>query len=117
MIKIYCHNRCTTCKKALKWLEEKGIKPEVIDIKANNPDEVLLRKYYDMSGLPLKRFWNTSGIGYREMSLSKRLPSMSEEEQISLLATDGMLIKRPLVIGDDFVLIGFKEDEWTKKLL
>ncbi len=116
MITVYCYSRCSTCKKALKWLVEKGIEHEVLDIKENHPNEDLLRKYYAMSGLPLKRFFNTSGIQYREMGLSKKLADMSEEEQIALLATDGMLVKRPLVVGDDFVLTGFKENEWTEKL-
>ena len=111
MIKVYCYSRCTTCKKALKWLDEKGIDHEDIDIKADHPDEDTLRKYYEMSGLPLKRFFNTSGIPYREMGLSK-----SEDEQLALLATDGMLVKRPLVVGDGFVLTGFKEEEWTAKI-
>lgn len=117
MLKVYCYSRCTTCKKALKWLDDNGIKHEVIDIKENHPDEGALREYYAGSGLPLKRFWNTSGIPYREMGLSKKLPEMSEEEQFALLATDGMLFKRPLLVGDDFVLTGFKEPEWTEKLL
>lgn len=117
MIKIYCYNRCTTCKKALKWLEEKGIQYELIDIKTDHPDEETLRKYHAMSGLPLKRFFNTSGIQYREMGLSKKLPTMSEDEQFSLLAADGMMVKRPLVVGDGFVLVGFKESEWTEKLI
>ena len=116
MLKVYCYSRCTTCKKALKWLEDNGIEYEVIDIKTNHPNEDDLRKYYAMSGLPLKRFWNTSGIPYREMGLSKKLPDMSEDEQLALLATDGMLVKRPLVIGDDFVLTGFKEPEWAEKM-
>lgn len=116
MIKVYCYSRCTTCKKALKWLDEKGIEHEVIDIKTDHPDEVALRKYYAMSGLPLKRFFNTSGLPYRELGLSKKLPDMSEDEQLALLATDGMLVKRPLVVGDDFVLTGFKEKEWIEKL-
>lgn len=115
-IKVYCYSRCTTCKKALKWLEEKNIKHTVIDIKTDHPDEAALREYYAMSGLPLKRFWNTSGIPYREMGLSKKLSDMSEDEQLMLLATDGMLIKRPLLVGEDFVLTGFSEDEWTEKL-
>jgi len=115
MIKVYCYSRCTTCKKALKWLKEKGIEHEVIDIKANHPDAETLRAYYAMSGLPLKRFFNTSGIPYREMGLSKKLPDMSEDEQLALLATNGMLVKRPLVVGDGFVLTGFKEDEWAEK--
>ena len=117
MLKVYCYSRCTTCKKALKWLDDNGIKHEVIDIKENHPDEGALREYYARSSLPLKRFWNTSGIPYREMGLSKKLSEMSEDEQIALLATDGMLVKRPLLVGDDFVLTGFKEPEWTEKLL
>lgn len=117
MIKIYCYNRCTTCKKALKWLEEKGIQYELIDIKTDHPDEKMLRRYHAISGLPLKRFFNTSGIQYREMGLAKKLPTMSDDEQFSLLATDGMMVKRPLVVGDGFVLVGFKESEWTEKLI
>ena len=116
MLKVYCYSRCTTGKKALKWLEENGIGYELIDIKADHPDENTLREYYAMSGLPLKRFFNTSGIPYREMGLSKKLPEMSEEEQLALLATDGMLVKRPLVVGDGFVLTGFKTEEWEEKL-
>ena len=116
MIKIYCYSRCTTCKNALKWLDENGIEYETIDIKADHPDEKTLREYYAMSGLPLKRFWNTSGIPYREMGLPKKLPGMSEDEQLALLATDGMLVKRPLVIGDGLVMTGFKESEWAEKL-
>ena len=116
MLKVYCYSRCTTCKKALKWLEENGIEHEVIDIKANHPSVETLREYYAVSGLPLKRFFNTSGIPYREMGLSKKLPEMSEDELLALLATDGMLVKRPLVAGDGFVLTGFKEEEWTAKM-
>ena len=117
MITVYCYSRCTTCKKALKWLDDNRIEHEVIDIKENHPDEETLRSYYAKSGLPLKRFWNTSGIPYREMGLAKKLPEMSEDEQVALLATDGMLVKRPLLVSDDFVLTGFKEPEWTEKLL
>ena len=117
MLKVYCYSRCTTCKKALKWLDEKGIEHEDIDIKTDHPDEETLRKYFAMSHLPLKRFFNTSGIPYREMGLSKKLPQMSEEEQFALLSSDGMLVKRPLIVGDDFVLTGFKEEEWAEKLL
>ena len=116
MIKVYCYSKCTTCKKALKWLNDNGIDHEVVDIKTNHPDEETLRKYYAMSGLPLKRFFNTSGIPYREIGLSSKLPGMSENEQFALLATDGMLVKRPLLVGEDFVLTGFKEDEWAHKL-
>jgi len=117
MLKVYCYSKCSTCKKALKWLDEKKIKHEVIDIKADHPDEETLRKYYAISGLPLKRFFNTSGIQYRELELSKKLPDMSEEEQFRLLAGDGMLVKRPLLAGDSFVLTGFKQSEWEEKLL
>ena len=116
MLTVYCYSRCTTCKKALKWLDEHGIDYTVIDIKSDHPDEETLRKYYAQSGLPLKRFFNTSGIPYREMELSKKLPDMSEDEQFALLATDGMLVKRPLLVGDDFVLTGFKEQEWAENL-
>ena len=116
MIKVYCYSRCTTCKKALTWLDEKGIEHEVIDIKTDHPDEAALRKYYAMSGVPWKRVFNTSGLPDRELGLSKKLPDMSEDEQLALLATDGMLVKRPLVVGEDFVLTGFKEKEWIEKL-
>ena len=116
MNKVYCYSRCTTCKKALKWLDDNNIEYKLIDIKEDHPDEKTLRKYHKMSGLPLKRFFNTSGIQYRELELSKKLPAMSEDEQFALLATDGMLVKRPLLVGKDFVLTGFKEDEWKAKL-
>ena len=117
MLKVYCYSKCSTCKKALKWLGEKKIKHEVVDIKADHPDEDALRKYYTISGLPLKRFFNTSGMQYRELELSKRLPDMGEDEQFRLLASDGMLVKRPLLVGDGFVLTGFKQSEWEEKLL
>jgi arsenate reductase len=117
MLKVYCYSKCSTCKKALKWLDEKKIKHEVIDIKADHPDEKTLRKYYAASGLPLKRFFNTSGMQYRELELSKKLPGMSEDEQFAILASDGMLVKRPLLVGKDFVLTGFKQVEWEEKLL
>lgn len=116
MIKVYCYERCSTCKKALKWLDEKGVEYELRDIKGDNPSEEDLRAYHAKSGMPLKRFFNTSGIQYRELELAKKLPSMSEDEQYALLATDGMLVKRPLLIGDDFVLTGFREAEWEEKL-
>ena len=117
MIKVYCYSRCSTCQKALKWLEQNGVGYEPIDIKADHPDEDALRAYHAKSGLPLKRFFNTSGMLYREMELSKKLPEMSEDEQFALLASDGMLVKRPLLIGEDLVLAGFKESEWAEKLL
>ena len=115
MLKVYCYSRCTTCKKALQWLDNRGIAYSLIDIKADHPDEETLRAYYKMSGLPLKRFFNTSGIPYREMELSKKLPGMSEDDQLALLSTDGMLVKRPLLVGDGFVLTGFREEEWLEK--
>ena len=117
MIQVYCYSRCSTCQKALKWLEARGVAHKVVDIKADHPDETALRRYYAMSGLPLKRFFNTSGIQYREQELSKKLPDMSEDEQLRLLASDGMLVKRPLLVGDNFVLPGFREAEWSEKLL
>ncbi|MBE5998782.1 MAG: arsenate reductase family protein [Lachnospiraceae bacterium] len=116
MIKVYCYSRCTTCKKALKWLNENGIAHEIIDIREDHPDEAALREYHARSGLPLKRFFNTSGTQYRELGLSKKLPDMTEDEQFALLATDGMLVKRPLLVGEDYVLTGFREAEWAQKL-
>lgn len=117
MLKVYCYSRCTTCQKALKWLDAHKIAYTVTDIKSEHPDEAALRRYYALSGLPLKRFFNTSGIPYREQELSKKLPAMSEDEQLALLATDGMLVKRPLLVGDQFVLTGFREEEWEARLL
>ena len=117
MIQVYCYSKCSTCRKALQWLDEHTIEHQVIDIKANHPDKAALRRYYAISGLPLKRFFNTSGIQYREQELSKKLPNMSEDEQLRLLVSDGMLVKRPLLVGADFVLTGFKETEWAENLL
>ena len=116
MIKVYCYERCTTCKKALKWLDENGIDYKLIDIKEDHPDDKKLRQFYKKSGLPLKRFFNTSGQLYRELELSKKLPDMSEDEMFKLLASDGMLVKRPLLIADKKVLTGFKEAEWEELL-
>lgn len=112
MIKVYCYSRCTTCKKAIKWLEDNKIQHEVIDIKENHPDEKTLRDLHAKSGLPLKKFFNTSGQLYREMELSKKLPDMSEDEMFKILASDGMLVKRPLLITDKGVVPGFKEETW-----
>lgn len=108
--------KCTTCKKAKKWLDDQGIAYEDRHIKEQNPTAEELAIWYQKSGLPIKRFVNTSGMLYREMNLKDKLPTMTEEEILELLATDGMLVKRPLVIGDDVVLTGFKEAEWTEKL-
>ncbi|SEA81546.1 arsenate reductase [Pseudobutyrivibrio sp. ACV-2] len=116
-MKVYCYERCTTCKKALKWLDENNVKYELVDIKGNNPDKDTLKAALVKSGEPLKKFFNTSGQLYRGMELSKKLPDMSEDEQLDLLSTDGMLVKRPLVIADDFVLLGFKEAQWQEKLI
>jgi len=115
-MEFICYPRCKTCQKARKWLDEHGIEYSFRDIQTDNPSAEELREFYVKSGLPLKRFWNTSGQKYRDLSLSKKLPNMSEEEQIALLATDGMLVKRPILVGEDFVLIGFKEDEWEETL-
>ena len=116
MTKVYCYSKCTTCKKALKWLADNKIEHTVIDIKENHPDEKTLRQLYEKSGLPLRRFFNTSGQLYREMGLSKKLPDMSEDEMLKLLASDGMLVKRPLLVTEDKALPGFKEDAWREAL-
>ena len=113
-MKVYCYSKCGTCKKALKWLDERGIEYEKDDIKEDHPDEALIRQLHLKSGLPLKRFYNTSGKIYKDLGLSKKLPEMTDDEQYKLLASDGMLVKRPLVVGDDYVLVGFKEAEWEK---
>ena len=113
MIKFICYPKCTTCQKAKKWLDDNKIKYKLRDIKEENPSFEELAAWYKMSGFPLKRFYNTSGLLYKSMELKDKLPSMSEEEQLKLLVTDGMLIKRPLLIGEDFVLVGFKESEWA----
>ena len=109
-----CYARCTTCKKAQKWLDDNGFKYEVRDIKENNPSYDELNDWYKKSGLPLKRFFNTSGQLYKNMELKDKLPDMSEEDQLKLLATDGMLVKRPILVSDDKVLVGFKETEWEE---
>ena len=116
-MRVYCYSKCSTCKKALAWLDENDVSYELLDIKTNHPGLAELAAAYEKSGLPLKRFFNTSGNLYKEMALKDKLPEMSEEEQLALLATDGMLVKRPLVIGDDFVLTDFKEAEWKEKVL
>ena len=115
-MKFICYPKCTTCKKAQNWLDSKGIEYSLRNIKEENPTYEELKEWYGKSGLPLKKFFNTSGMLYKEMKLKDKLPSMSEEEQIKLLASDGMLVKRPLLIGDDFVLVGFKEDQWKEVL-
>ena len=116
MIKFICYPKCTTCQKAKKWLDDNKTEYELRDIKEDNPKLEELISWYKLSVLPLKKFFNTSGLLYKSMELKDKLPTMSEEEQLKLLATDGMLVKRPLVIGEDFVLVGFKESEWLEKL-
>ena len=116
MTKVYCYTRCTTCKKALKWLEDNKIDHTVIDIKGDHPDEKTLRELHKKSGLQLKRFFNTSGQLYREMELSRKLPNMSEDEMFKILASDGMLVKRPLLVTEKTVIPGFKEELWKEAL-
>lgn len=108
--------KCTTCQKAKKWLTEQGVEFEDRDIKLQNPTFAELSEWHAESGLPLKRFFNTSGLLYKSMGLKDKLPEMTEEEQLKLLATDGMLVKRPLLIGEDFVLTGFRAEQWAEKL-
>ena len=114
---LICYPKCATCQKAKKWLDEHQISYEDRRIVENNPTFEELKGWYERSGLPLKKFFNTSGMLYKEMQLKDKLPQMSEEEQYALLATDGMLVKRPVLVGDGFVLTGFKEAEWEAKLL
>ena len=114
MIKFICYPKCTTCQKAKKWLDDNRVEYELRDIKLDNPKLNELTEWHKKSGLPLKKFFNTSGLLYKSLDLKNKLPSMSEDEMLKLLATDGMLVKRPLLIGDDFVLVGFKEDEYGK---
>ena len=111
-----CYSKCSTCRKAEAWLRENGIGFIRRDIKADRPTEAELRLWQGMSGLPLRKFFNTSGMQYRALELSRRLPGMTEDEQFSLLASDGMLVKRPLIVGDGFVIVGFKQDAWEEKL-
>lgn len=106
--------KCSTCKKAKKWLEDNSVEFTDRHIKEENPTAEELSEWHKKSGLPLKKFFNTSGVLYKELKLKDKLPEMSEQEQLEMLATDGMLVKRPLIIGDDFVLVGFKEAEWEK---
>ena len=116
MIKFICYPKCTTCQKAKKWLDDNDVEYELRDIKLDNPTVEELTEWYGKSGLPIKKFFNTSGLLYKSLDLKNKLPEMSEEEMLKLLSTDGMLVKRPLVIGDDFVLVGFKEIDWEEKV-
>ena len=111
-----CYSRCSTCKKAQKWLDEQGIAYTQRDIKEDNPTLQELETWHQASALPLKKFFNTSGNKYKEMALKDKLPMMSQEEQIALLASDGMLVKRPLLVGNGVILSGFKEVQWGERL-
>lgn len=113
---VLVYRKCSTCLKALKWLEDNNIDFKERPIKEENPTYEELKSWYQMSGLPLKKFFNTSGLIYKDLGLKDKLPTMSEEEQLQLLATNGMLVKRPLVVGEDFVLTGFKEKEWAERM-
>ena len=111
-----CYPKCTTCQKAKAWLDSQDVSYTLRDIKLDNPTAEELRQWRTASGLPLKKFFNTSGLQYKALGLKDKLPAMSEEEQLSLLATDGMLVKRPILVGDGFVLTGFRQAEWEEKL-
>ena len=116
MINFVCYPKCTTCIKAKKWLDENNISYTLRNIKDENPTADELYEWYGKSGLPLKKFFNTSGLLYKSMELKSKLPDMTEEEMLKLLSSDGMLVKRPLLIGESFVLVGFREPEWTEAL-
>ena len=113
---VYCYPKCSTCKRALTYLDENKISYELYDIKEQNPSAEQIKGWHKLSGFPLKKFFNMSGLVYKEQGLKEKLPLMSEEEQYELLGTDGMLVKRPLVIGEDFVLTGFRQAEWEAHL-
>ena len=114
-MKLICYPKCGTCKKAEAWLKEKGKSYDYRDISKDNPSYEELKEWYERSGLPIRKLFNTSGRLYKEMNLKEKIPSMSEEEALHLLSTDGMLVKRPIFVGDDFVLVGFREAEWAEK--
>ena len=111
-----CYPKCSTCQKAKAWLDQRGISYDLRDIKLNNPTAEELTAWYQKSGLPLKKFFNTSGLQYKALGLKDKLPEMSEADQLALLATDGMLVKRPLLVGEDFVLTVFRATEWEARL-
>ena len=113
MVKFICYPKCTTCQKAQKWLGDNQIEYEFRDIKLYNPTLDELKECHKKSGLPLKKFFNTSGLLYKSLDLKNKLPTMSEDEMLKLLASDGMLVKRPLLVDDGFVLVGFKDTEWS----
>ena len=115
MLKFICYPKCTTCQKAKGWLDDNGVKYDERDIKSNNPTYEELNTWHKMSGLDVRKFFNTSGLLYKSMALKDKLPTMTEEEMLKLLSTDGMLVKRPLLVGDDYVILGFKEAEYKEK--
>lgn len=116
MLKFICYPKCTICQKAKKWLDDNGIEYELRDIKTDNPTLDELTLWHEKSGIPLRKFFNTSGLLYKSMELKDKLSGMSEAEMLQLLSTDGMLVKRPLLIGEEFVLVGFKEADWVTRL-
>lgn len=116
MLQFICYPKCTTCQKAKQWLDDRGILYELRDIKQENPSVEELAAWHAKSGLPLKRFFNTSGLLYKSLDLKNKLPTMTEDEMQALLATDGMLVKRPILVGDGFLLVGFRESEWLDRL-
>ena len=116
MIKVYCYSRCSTCKKAINWLNDNNIEYELIDLKLNPPKREEIKEYYELSNLPLRKFFNTSGLKYKELGLSQKIDNLSDSEKLDLLSSDSMLIKRPMVILNNKVLLGFKEAEWLNSL-
>ena len=116
-MKFICYPKCTTCQKAKKWLDDNNVEYELRDIKLDNPSLEELKEWHEKSGLPLKKFFNTSGLLYKSLELKNKLPQMTDEEMLNLLSSDGMLVKRPLLVDKNFVLVGFKEGEWEEKLI
>lgn len=115
-MKFICYPKCTTCQKAKKWLDDNNVEYELRDIKLDNPTFEELKEWHEKSGLPLKKFFNTSGLLYKSLELKNKLPQMTDDEMLNLLSTDGMLVKRPLLVNEKFVLVGFKESEWREKI-
>ena len=115
-MQFLCYEKCSTCQKAKKWLDGQGIDYEMRPIKEQNPSAAELKAWVERSGLPLKRFFNTSGLQYKALGLKDKLPAMSEEEQLALLESDGMLVKRPLLVSESFVLVGFRQEEYERVL-